>query len=147
MRAQWQYINYLEQNVKTADFVKLYEGQLNGGAFAATKGAFVARVELEGLSDAEVTIADVRLDNLKHTQIPLEEFVYVSLGGQDEPRKLYFSLDQPVPLAMNQYDLPAKTIDVGFDGWAFPGSGVAFLWVLEGEMATSRPRGVAPAEG
>jgi hypothetical protein len=30
---------------------------------------------------------------------------------------------------------PAKTIDVGFDGWVFPRAGVAFVWVLEHDAA------------
>lgn len=29
---------------------------------------------------------------------------------------------------------PAKTVDISFDGWIFPRSGVAFVWVLEEEM-------------
>ncbi|MCA1705793.1 MAG: hypothetical protein LC808_22020, partial [Actinobacteria bacterium] len=30
--------------------------------------------------------------------------------------------------------VPARTVSIGFDGWIFPRSGVAFVWVLEGEM-------------
>jgi hypothetical protein len=30
---------------------------------------------------------------------------------------------------------PAKTVDVAFDGWIFPRSGVAFVWVLEEEIS------------
>lgn len=30
---------------------------------------------------------------------------------------------------------PARTIDIGFDGWLFPRSGVAFVWVLEDELS------------
>lgn len=29
----------------------------------------------------------------------------------------------------------ARTVDIGFDGWIFPRSGVAFVWVLEDELA------------
>jgi hypothetical protein len=29
--------------------------------------------------------------------------------------------------------VPARTVDVNFDGWIFPRSGVAFVWVLETE--------------
>jgi hypothetical protein len=32
--------------------------------------------------------------------------------------------------------VPARTIDIGFDGWIFPRSGVAFVWVLEDELTT-----------
>lgn len=31
----------------------------------------------------------------------------------------------------------AKTVDVVFDGWIFPRSGVAFVWVLEQELSTA----------
>lgn len=31
-------------------------------------------------------------------------------------------------------DLPAKTVDISFDGWVFPRSGVAFVWVLDDEI-------------
>ncbi|MEU9685366.1 hypothetical protein [Amycolatopsis japonica] len=35
---------------------------------------------------------------------------------------------------------PAKTIDVSFDGWVFPRAGVAFVWVLEEELDSLKPR-------
>jgi hypothetical protein len=34
--------------------------------------------------------------------------------------------------------VPARTVDVSFDGWVFPRSGVAFVWVLEDEALESR---------
>ncbi len=33
--------------------------------------------------------------------------------------------------------LPDKTVSVDFDGWAFPRSGVAFVWVLEADLDSS----------
>jgi hypothetical protein len=30
--------------------------------------------------------------------------------------------------------VPARSVDVGFDGWVFPKSGVAFVWVLTSEV-------------
>jgi hypothetical protein len=33
--------------------------------------------------------------------------------------------------------VPARTVDVNFDGWIFPRSGVAFVWVLEAEFGRS----------
>lgn len=30
--------------------------------------------------------------------------------------------------------VPAPSVEIGFDGWIFPKSGVAFVWVLESEM-------------
>lgn len=31
----------------------------------------------------------------------------------------------------------ARTVDIGFDGWIFPRSGVAFVWVLDDELTAS----------
>ncbi len=41
--------------------------------------------------------------------------------------------------------VPTPSVEVGFDGWIFPKSGVAFVWVLEGEVAqaTGATRGRA----
>jgi hypothetical protein len=36
--------------------------------------------------------------------------------------------------------VPAKTIDIGFDSWIFPRSGVAFVWVLEEELTPGSRR-------
>lgn len=36
--------------------------------------------------------------------------------------------------------VPARSIDIGFDGWIFPRSGVAFVWVLEDELAAGTRR-------
>jgi hypothetical protein len=30
--------------------------------------------------------------------------------------------------------VPARSVDIGFDGWVFPKSGIAFVWVLRAEM-------------
>jgi hypothetical protein len=34
--------------------------------------------------------------------------------------------------------VPGRNVSVQFDGWVFPRSGVAFVWVLEDELTTSR---------
>jgi hypothetical protein len=34
--------------------------------------------------------------------------------------------------------VPTPSIEISFDGWIFPKSGVAFVWVLEGEMTTNK---------
>ena len=39
---------------------------------------------------------------------------------------------------------PARTIDVGFDGWVFPRAGVAFVWVLTDELDASPNARVEP---
>jgi hypothetical protein len=39
--------------------------------------------------------------------------------------------------------VPTPSVEIGFDGWIFPKSGVAFVWVLEEELAEQRARGAA----
>jgi hypothetical protein len=47
----------------------------------------------------------------------------------------YFAGAEPARVDQAPSDSPAKTIDVAFDGWIFPRSGVAFVWVLAHEVA------------
>ena len=35
--------------------------------------------------------------------------------------------------------VPTPTVQLGFDGWIFPRSGVVFVWVLEDEMNVATP--------
>jgi hypothetical protein len=35
---------------------------------------------------------------------------------------------------------PTPSVEVGFDGWMFPKAGVAFVWVLDEEVASLRDR-------
>lgn len=35
--------------------------------------------------------------------------------------------------------VPTRSVDIGFDGWIFPRSGVAFVWVLEDELDAPMP--------
>lgn len=48
------------------------------------------------------------------------------------------SAEQPL-VQTSPADVPAKSVTVRFDGWLFPRSGVAFVWVLEDELAGARP--------
>lgn len=58
----------------------------------------------------------------------------------------YFAGTQQARVDHAPTSTPAKTVDVAFDGWIFPRSGVAFVWVLEEEIADrSRPKKPAVA--
>lgn len=59
----------------------------------------------------------------------------------------YFASNQQSLVDQAPFSAPAKTVDVTFDGWVFPRSGVAFVWVLEGEIppGPSRAVGSSPA--
>jgi hypothetical protein len=46
----------------------------------------------------------------------------------------YFASSESSRIDETPISVPAKTIDVGFDGWIFPRSGVAFVWVLDDEL-------------
>ncbi|MBP2322647.1 hypothetical protein JOF56_003032 [Kibdelosporangium banguiense] len=46
----------------------------------------------------------------------------------------YFAGSQASRIEQAPSDVPTKTVDVGFDGWIFPRSGVAFVWVLQEEQ-------------
>ncbi len=63
---------------------------------------FLARVELEGLSDDAVTVADVRVADLRTAPVPDHTVIRVGLGGQDRPTPVYFSLDQPTPVSKTE---------------------------------------------
>jgi len=41
-------------------------------------------------------------------------------------------------IARTPETVPTPSVAVGFDGWVFPRSGVAFVWVLEGEVGLVR---------
>jgi hypothetical protein len=80
---------------------KEFESELDDGAYAVG-GSSLIRVEIEGLVDGEVTITDVRLDNLKRDPLPLNALIYREFGGGDRPREMFFSLDQQMPVAMHE---------------------------------------------
>jgi hypothetical protein len=46
----------------------------------------------------------------------------------------YFASPDASRVERSPSTAPAKTIDVGFDGWVFPRAGVAFVWVLQDEL-------------
>lgn len=48
----------------------------------------------------------------------------------------YFASTEQARVEQAPATAPAKTVDIAFDGWIFPRSGVAFVWVLEDEMKT-----------
>lgn len=46
----------------------------------------------------------------------------------------YFASTEQARVEQAPAAAPAKTVDIAFDGWIFPRSGVAFVWVLEDEI-------------
>jgi hypothetical protein len=52
----------------------------------------------------------------------------------------YFASTEQARVEQAPAAAPAKTVDIAFDGWIFPRSGVAFVWVLEEEMTAGTLR-------
>lgn len=48
----------------------------------------------------------------------------------------FIASSRPTRVLRSSKAVPTRSIDIGFDGWVFAKSGVAFVWVLEREMAT-----------
>jgi hypothetical protein len=46
----------------------------------------------------------------------------------------YFASTEQARVEQAPAAVPAKTVDIAFDGWIFPRSGVAYVWVLEDEL-------------
>ena len=69
--------------------------------------------------------------------------IHVQLNYADAGIRRVNTLDFFASSVLSRIDeapstVPARTVDVSFDGWIFPRSGVAFVWVLEDEAATRR---------
>jgi hypothetical protein len=43
----------------------------------------------------------------------------------------HFASSRSSRVEQERSDVPIKTVDIRFDGWVFPRSGVAFVWVLD----------------
>lgn len=50
----------------------------------------------------------------------------------------YFAGTEQARIDQTSVDTSAKAVDVGFDGWIFPRSGVAFVWVLDEELPRNK---------
>jgi hypothetical protein len=46
----------------------------------------------------------------------------------------FFASSQSARVEDSPTSTPTRSVDIGFDGWIFPRSGVAFVWVLDDEM-------------
>ena len=61
-------------------------------------------------------------------------FDYQGVGIRFVSALDYFASTQHARVEQAPAAAPAKTVDIAFDGWLFPRSGVAFVWVLEDEI-------------
>jgi hypothetical protein len=111
-------------------------------------GAQVYSVSLgAALAEKEVTVAYtyralvLRHGHLLYLDLPRPtKGLHAQLDYQSAGIRRVNTLDYFASSARSRVDqtpssLPAKTVDVSFDGWIFPRSGVAFVWVLEDEAS------------
>lgn len=57
--------------------------------------------------------------------------------GIDEVNTLPFiASSEPVRLVQAPPSITSPSLEIGFDGWVLPQSGVAFVWTLQNEQET-----------
>jgi hypothetical protein len=66
------------------------------------------------------------------------QFWYADCGIRRVNTLDFIASTQQPRILRSPASVPTPSIEISFDGWIFPKSGVAFVWVLEGEMATDR---------
>lgn len=65
----------------------------------------------------------------------------------------YIASSEPTTVSQSPPAVPGRGVVIDFDGWVFPRSGVAFVWVLQGELrapemaaiATRTPKAASPS--
>jgi hypothetical protein len=62
-------------------------------------------------------------------------FRYGGCGIQEVTPLCFIASAEPSRVLRSPTSTPTPSIEVGFDGWVLPRSGVAFVWTLQGECA------------
>jgi hypothetical protein len=98
------------------------------------------------ISDNEITVAYTyrvlvqRHGHLLYLDLPRPtkglriQLDYAAAGIRRVNTLDYFASAEQARVDQAPTSTPAKTVDVAFDGWIFPRSGVAFVWVLDDEL-------------
>lgn len=69
------------------------------------------------------------------------QFNYGAAGIRRVTALDFIASSEPARVNEAPTSVPSRSVDIGFDGWMFPRSGIAFVWVLDDEMAdTTKPR-------
>lgn len=63
------------------------------------------------------------------------ELTYAGTGIRHVNILDYLAGPQPSRIERSPASVPTPSVAVGFDGWLLPTPGVAFSWMLEGELA------------
>jgi hypothetical protein len=75
------------------------------------------------------------LDIAKPTRGLRVEFDYAGSGLREVTALDFIASAQQPRTVRSPESVPGRNVTVSFDGWVFPKSGVAFVWVLEDEVA------------
>ncbi len=102
------YVTRLHNGVNATGYDQFFQDEMNDGAYAA--GGLSVKVELEGIVDDEVTVTDIRVTNLKREPLPLGTLITLTTGGAGPYYVLYYSLDQPVPIASKEEPQAGKPV-------------------------------------
>jgi hypothetical protein len=65
------------------------------------------------------------------------QFTYQGAGIRRVTPLDFIASSEPARIEQTPASVPARSVDIGFDGWIFPRSGVAFVWVLEDELGAT----------
>lgn len=65
------------------------------------------------------------------------KFSYGDAGIRRVTTLDFIASSEPTRVGQTPASVPARSIDIRFDGWIFPRSGLAFVWVLEEEMRSN----------
>ncbi|WP_158840535.1 hypothetical protein [Saccharothrix deserti] len=113
-------------------------------------GAQVYAVSLGAAADDEVTLAYTyrtlvqRHGHVLYLDLPRPtkglhvQLDYTGAGIRRVNTLDYFASSRQARVEEAARTADAKTVNVSFDGWVFPRSGVAFVWVLEEELQNVR---------
>jgi hypothetical protein len=63
------------------------------------------------------------------------QFTYQGAGIRRVTALDFIASSEPTRVGQTPASVPARSVDIGFDGWIFPRSGVAFVWVLDDELS------------
>jgi hypothetical protein len=152
MTAVWYFAPVDDLRADSPGVFELVQVTVNGHErsvrHAGRKGSQVSTVSLrkEHQAGEEITLSFTyrvlvqQAGHLLHLDVPRPahglqvQFNYAGTGIRYvNALDFIASADQPRVLRTPK-SVPTPSIDIGFDGWVFPRSGVAFVWVLNSEL-------------
>jgi hypothetical protein len=148
---QWYFEHMRGLDAASPEAFELVQVSVNGRERAirrtSRKGAQLYSASLgTKADDREVTIAYtyraliqqqghvLYLDIPRPTKGLQVEFSYAEAGIRHVNTVDFIASTEEPRISQSPANVPERTVSIRFDGWVFPKSGVAFVWVLEVEM-------------